>query len=357
MIRQTVSNLIAIFQVLIRKKLSSIIKQCWNLLIGLGDEKKPFTRTKAYQSINSEYESFIAEYKKNKNCYKVTSNSKKTKLTEIVLLTRTYNLQDLKDWLHWHLDIIGFDCVHIFDNESLVDIKPLCDNYGSRVTYEKIKGFPDQYALYNRYINNESPAWWVLPIDDDEFVYIGKQFNHNVSELLLSLSDKWQDMVKLSIGWRNMFPVEFTQIRTKSLIENATGWSDEVCSELQSIWRQDNRWIKTFVKTSFPWYWGIPYNSGHNPTMNNGFLINARTIDGRFLSQDYAKSYINNDNLFIAHFQYKSNEEWIMKCKNRPSPANKTFNKNKPEVYSKLYEYKDRFKTFDGLAKLWSIRQ
>ena len=49
-------------------------------------------------------------------------------LTEVVLLTKSYNLQDFKDWMHWHLDIIGFDCAHIFDNESSVDIKSVCDD-------------------------------------------------------------------------------------------------------------------------------------------------------------------------------------------------------------------------------------
>ena len=274
-------------------------------------------------------------------------------LTEVVLLTKSYNLQDFKDWLHWHLDIVGFNHAHIFDNESSVDIKTVCEEYGDRVSYEKVVGWPDQYNLYNRYINNESKAWWVLPIDDDEFLYIGDKFHNNVNEMIFILQDKWKDMKKLSIGWRNMFPIEYTEKRTKSLIENATGWSNEVCLKIFPMWRQDNRWIKTFTRTGDNWYWGIPYNGGHNPTIGNKF-VNSRTIDGRQLTGDSIIPCCNTDDLFIGHFQYKSNEEWVMKCTQRKSAANQSFNKNKPDVYKELYKYQNEFKKFEGMVKLWN---
>lgn len=273
-------------------------------------------------------------------------------LTEVVLLTKSYNLTDFQDWLHWHLDIVGFDHCHIFDNESLVDIKSVCDKYGDKVSYEIVKGWPDQYNLYNRYINNESPAWWVLPIDDDEYLYIGDFFKHSVNNLILLLQKKWKDMNKLSIGWRNMFPLSFQEKRTSSVIENALGWSNEACYKLSQLWRQDNRWVKTFVKMTNNWHWGLPYNGGHNPTIGKT-LINSRTIDGRQFPWDCIMPPCNNDQLFIAHFQYKSEEEWAMKCSKRKSAANKTFDKNKPFVYKELYKYKDDFKKFDGMLKLW----
>ena len=276
----------------------------------------------------------------------------KTKLTEVVLLTKSYNLQDFKDWLHWHLDIIGFDCCHVFDNESSVDIKSVCDSYGDKVTYELVKGWPNQYALYTRYINNESPAWWVLPIDDDEFLYVGDKYNNNVNELILTLQNKWKDMTKLSIGWRNMFPMEYTENRTKSLIENATGWSNVICKRLYNLWRQDNRWLKTLTKTTSKWHWGLPHNFGHNPTIGST-KIKSYLIDGRRVDTDFSFPEAENSELFIAHYQYKSNAEWMSKCKNRKSPARTDFNKNKPMVYKELYKYKKEFKEFKGLVKLW----
>lgn len=275
-------------------------------------------------------------------------------LSEVVLLTKSYNLQDFNDWLHWHLDIIGFDHAHIFDNESTVDIETVCNRYGDKVSYEKINGWPNQYALYNRYINNESKAWWVLPIDDDEFLYVGDQHENDVNTLLLNVYDKWKDIIKLSIGWRNMFPLTFTEDRgDKSLIENATGWSNDVCTKLYPLWRQDNRWIKTFVKTTNKWHWGLPHNGGHNPTIGKA-QVKSRTLDGRFLTGDFILPPANPDELFIAHYQYKSNKEWIMKCSQRKSAASKTFNKNKPTVYKELYKYQDNFKIFNRMVELWN---
>lgn len=281
----------------------------------------------------------------------------KTKFTEVVLLTKSYNLQDFKDWLHWHLDIIGFDHCHVFDNESSVDIKSVCDSYGDKVTYELIKGWPDQYSLYNRYINNESPAWWVLPIDDDEFLYVGDKFNNDINTMMLTLKKQYPEMKKLSMCWRNMFPLSYIKNRTKSLIENATGWSNDVCQLLRANadWRQDNRWFKTIVFNTGDLHWGLPFNSGHEPT-HGSKNFDTYFIDGYKQCND--KGWIlppkNSDDLFIAHYQYKSDEEWQMKCTKRISAANKTFNKNKPLVYKKIYDYKEHFKNCDLLYKIWN---
>ena len=277
-------------------------------------------------------------------------------LTEVVLLTKSYNLQDFKDWMHWHLDIIGFQRCHIFDNESSVDIKSVCDSYGDRVTYEMVNGWPNQYSLYNRYINNESPAWWVLPIDDDEFLYIGNKYNNNVNIALVALQKLYPDMVKLSMSWKNMFPMEFTKTRTKSLVENATGWSDKASESLYSQWRQDNRWIKTCVNTMHQWYWGIPHNGGHNPSeavSNN--KISSYLCDGTIIENcsDSIMPPRSNLDLFVAHYQFKSDEEWRMKCARRKSAANVAFNKQKPEIYTLLYNYQSMFQEDNRMVKLW----
>lgn len=287
---------------------------------------------------------------------------KKTCLTEVVLLTKSYNLQDFKDWMKWHLEIIKFDHVHIFDNESSVDIKSVCDSYGDKASYEFIEGWPNQYALYNRYINNESPAWWVLPIDDDEFLYVSEKYKHNVNTMILTLQEKWPDMMKLSVRWRNMFPLEFTEVRTKSLIENATGWSNEACESLHDMWRQDNRYIKTFSKMTCKYHWGIHCdrkidNSGHNPVaIDKPFDIVPYMCNGSKLS--YKQASVNvynteNDDVFLAHYQFKSNSEWKMKCTSRKSAASKTFDKNKPLVYEKLYDFKNKFKSCNYMIKLF----
>ena len=273
--------------------------------------------------------------------------------TEVVLLTKSYNLQDFKDWLHWHMDIIGFQRCHVFDNESSVDIKTECQKYGERVTYELVKGWPNQYALYNRYINNESPAWWVLPIDDDEFLYVSDIYRHNINLALFRLQEKYPDMVKLSMSWKNMFPLEDTKARSKSLIENAMGWSNSISESLFQYWRQDNRWIKTCVNTMCHWDWGKPYNGGHNPSIKNN-KVPSHLPNGIIVNDcaDFVLPPRTNLDLFVAHYQFKSDDEWRLKCTTRKSAANLSFNKNHPDIYSMLYKSTSPILCDDRLYKL-----
>lgn len=265
-------------------------------------------------------------------------------LTEVVLLTKSYNLQDFKDWLHWHLDIIGFNHVHIFDNESSVDIKTVCDSYGDRVSYEKVVGWPNQYALYNRYINNESKAWWVLTIDDDEFLYVSEKYNHNINDAMIEISEKRKSWNKLCIGWRNLFPKKYIEERTnKHLILNSTGYSHEACKH----WQYGDLAIKCFVKTICKYDWNItrghnPYNGGDSYTLN----------EEKITTNLQTKPTTGNEDLILFHYQFKSNNEWLWKCKNRSSPTNKKFKKDFPDYYKRIYN--NKINEDLRMSKLWS---
>jgi len=230
-------------------------------------------------------------------------------LTEVLLITKTTNLQDFKDWLHYHLDVINFQHAHIMDNESQVDIKMICDSYGDRVSYEKIIGLPCQYDNYNRYINNESKAWWVLPIDDDEYLWM-KNYN-NVNDMIMDYSEKWPDMNKLSIRWKNMFPDDpHAKRENKSLME--------FCKNDNPVWAElfdgGNKPVKTFVKTTIPVNHTIKIgNQTHNPITDGSksYMCNGDRLYGNW----YYGS--GDDDLKLLHYQYKSEDEWNWKCLNR----------------------------------------
>ena len=233
----------------------------------------------------------------------------KTKLSEVILLVKSYNLQDFIDWMHWHLDIIGFDCAHIFDNESLVDIKSVCDTYGDRVTYEKVIGWPNQYALYNRYINNESPAWWILPIDDDEFLWM-KSFS-NVNDMIIHYQEKWPKMNKLSIRWKNMFPQHPLELRgSKSLMEFNTNDNERWAN----LFEGGNKPVKTIVRVTSPIIYDIKTNQTHNPIANGmaSYMCNGE----RVINNWYLGPNTDND-VKLLHYQFKSNDEWKWKCLHR----------------------------------------
>lgn len=239
-------------------------------------------------------------------------------LTEVLLLVKSRNLQDFSDWLKWHIEKIGFDHCHIFDNESSVDIKSICDKYGDKVSYEKIVGWPNQYALYNRYINNESPAWWVLPIDEDEFLYM-KNFD-NVNKMVLYYQSKWPDMTKLSVRWKNMFPDDPLAKRTDEHIMDFCKNSNESWAIL---FDGGNKPVKTFVKTTNQILYSVDKKQTHNPITENNqsYMCNGERLVGNWYTG------INTDNdLKILHFQYKSKDEWEWKCNNRSRVSMKNGN-------------------------------
>lgn len=259
----------------------------------------------------------------------------KNYLTEVVLLTKSYNITDFLDWMHWHLDVIRFDHCHIFDNESTVDIKSVCDKYGDRVSYELVKGWPDQYKLYNRYINNESQALWVLPIDDDEFLYVSEKYNHKINDLLLDLNRLHKDWFKVSVGWRNLFPSKYTEERTNlHLVLNATGWSDQA----SEVWQAGNRPVKTFVRTTHKFEWSDRIgHSTHDPLVNGQYQP-SRTFEGKPVRNSWQLTPTDgNSAMILYHYQFRSNKEWEYKCAKRISAGCKSFNKNFPDLYKKLY--------------------
>lgn len=268
----------------------------------------------------------------------------------MVLVVKAYNKQDFNDWLKWHLDVIGFEHCHIFDNESIVDIKSVCRSYGDRVTYELVGGWANQYALYERYINHESRAWWVLPIDDDEFVYVSDKYNHSINNVVLDLYDNHKELNKLSIGWRNLFPVAFTETRLDPhLVLNAVGWSDSA----SEVWQAGNRPVKTFVKTTAYYEWSNRIgHSTHDPLVN-GRYVPSRTIDGSVVNNSWQQAPTKGTaDLILYHYQFKCNKEWLYKCAKRKSPASKSFYKNFPKKYAELYDGYS-IDTDYRMAKLW----
>ncbi len=268
---------------------------------------------------------------------------------EVVLLTKSYNLQDFKDWLHWHLDIIGFDHAHIFDNESSVDIKTVCDSYCERVSYELVKGWPNQYALYNRYINDESKAWWVLPIDDDEFLYVSDKYDNNITDCLLEVNTIHKDWNKIAVGWRNMFPTKYTENRLDDhIILNATGWSDKA----SEIWQVGNRPVKSFVLTTCKYEWSDRIgHSTHDPLVNGKYLP-GHTIDGKQVKNSWQDTPTNSEaDMILYHYQFRCNEEWKYKCAKRVSAA-AHWNKNFPQKYAELYK-RGNISIDERMANLW----
>ena len=111
--------------------------------------------------------------------------------SEVMLLTKSDYPEELDCWLHWYLNILGFDHIVIFDNESPIDIQSVISKFPQdKIEYRFIPGWPNQYKLYTDYLK-ESKAQWVIPLDDDEFLYIGERYNYNIKDLIIAISSQY----------------------------------------------------------------------------------------------------------------------------------------------------------------------
>lgn len=93
-------------------------------------------------------------------------------MTTLICLTKAYNLGDFDTWLSYHLSCI--DRIIILDNESEVDVKSVCEGRPG-VEYHFIKGWPDQWHLFNDILNQKTDIKFqkdeiVAFLDDDEYL-------------------------------------------------------------------------------------------------------------------------------------------------------------------------------------------
>ena len=103
----------------------------------------------------------------------------------IICLTKSYNKLDFEYWYRYYRSYNAI--IHIINNDSCVDIKPLIT--GEKDTYEEINGWPDQWNLFDRILNdnvyNFKNGDYVIFADDDEYFWfrhgwhtdIGNEFN------------------------------------------------------------------------------------------------------------------------------------------------------------------------------------
>ena len=94
-------------------------------------------------------------------------------MIHLVCLTKPYNDNDFKLWYKWH-KALGIDKIHVFHNDSDLRI----DRYVNPPdTYQYIHGWPDQWNLFNKILNENTLKFEnqdiVMFLDDDEFLWYG----------------------------------------------------------------------------------------------------------------------------------------------------------------------------------------
>lgn len=235
--------------------------------------------------------------------------------TEAMLLTKYMSSDDLKYWLDWHLNKIGFEHIHVFGNELPYDAKAICDKFNNKVDFENVTGIPRQYKLYDRYLAIQSKAEWVMPIDDDEFLVFDETMFNNVAEAIDYYDKKLPNMEMLAVRWMHMFPEKFhTERNGVPLMEYNCCRSPELASMFE---RTGDNCVKCIVHR----YGWIHYEEtienpagGHVPKHSNA--KSAVGFDGTRIN---SYCYINepkdtlDEKIRLIHCRYWGYSEYCQK--------------------------------------------
>lgn len=231
--------------------------------------------------------------------------------TEAICLTKYMNGRDMDEWLKWHIDICHFDHIHIINNDSQFDIKSICEQYNNIVSYEELHGYPRQYATYDDYINNRSTAEWVMPIDDDEYLEISKEFS-TVANAIEYYKTQLVDMEMLAIRWKHLFPIKFKTERTCSVLEYCTREHHTLACAFHLF---GDRGVKPIIhRTGKIHYLEGVINRGHIPLHDKADF--AYGFDGRKIVKnafDQLPQNTDNEKIRLIHCRYKGYSEYVNK--------------------------------------------
>lgn len=246
--------------------------------------------------------------------------------TEAMLLTRYITPDDLREWLDHHLYKVQFERAHVFDNTKTGNLKEVCDSYGPRVSYERVYGYPRQYRLYDSYVNCHSTARWIMPIDDDEFLWLDGF--ENVGEAIEYYKRKLPHMMMLGVRWKHLFPERFHSERTGKVLDYCTVENPKLA---QTFMHLGDRGIKTIVER----YGDVHYEeTWENPA--GGHVPKHTCFYGAVMCDGSAclgcgvpeGTVLADERIRLLHCRYKGYSDWKAKsadnrtvCDSSPSPV------------------------------------
>lgn len=223
----------------------------------------------------------------------------------------------MPEWIEYHR-FLGFDFVHLYDNNPTFTSQNLLNKYGDFVRITHLPGglhwnaTEDCYSLYG---NN---SWWVAEIDSDEFIVLHK--HDNIKQLLAEVVPGGGS---LSLNWY-MFGSNFHKVDNNgSVLERFTARTKTVHPIVKSI---------SFLPD-------ITSINCHNPTLKSGkwqFDTRGRKFRGSENPNGPA------DVAVVNHYITRSTEECLRKTSHNRSDGNRH-----PSIYCTHY---DRNHVYDSTA-------
>ena len=235
--------------------------------------------------------------------------------SEAMCLTKFLNEDGLIEWIEHHLNL-GFDHLHIFNNESSYPCEEICKKYKDNVSYELIKGSPRHYKIFNNYINSEHcKSEWVIPIDDDEYLELNTNICGSVNELIDYYINKFPNLEMFAIRWKHLFPKKFHTERTGKVLDYCTEENPQLAKSFQKM---GDRGIKTFVHRFGKIYYEETQENPHGGHVPKHSISNwARLFNGELINTCSCKSQIIDleEPARLLHCRFKGYTWYINKNK------------------------------------------
>lgn len=260
--------------------------------------------------------------------------------SEAMCLTRYFDEQGLREWISHHLTI-GFDHIHIFDNESDYPCKAICDEYGDNVSYELITGSAQHYKIFDEYVNSDRcKSEWVIPIDDDEYFDLNTDVCNSVNECIDWYINKFPYSHMFAIRWRHLFPKVFHKDYDGPVLSYCTEENPKLASSFQ---RMGDRGIKTFVHR----YGKIHYETteenpsgGHVP--KHSAATYALLYNGEKITRCSCMKLPDSigEPARLIHCRYKG-YSWYVNKNNDIVETNRELDNNSGKPYTHYYKFNE----------------
>lgn len=242
----------------------------------------------------------------------------------LICITKHNDAYNFTEWLQYHKNI-GFNEIYIFDNNSIIDIKNICDKFNNVHYIKYFKEWPNQNKLYTDIFDNKTNIKltnhdYVTCVDDDEYLWIDQNFK-NINETLCWYFTTY-NTDSIYLPWNFM--------SSKKLLDKTlTSWISSLIyrrNESLTTGIQGKAIIKYDKKNKYNWNYVFNNKNlgGHAPFINNRRIsINSigEIVEGLYSLPDTLINNSTKAKIRLFHYHIKSKRDWLWKIK-RGSAAN-----------------------------------
>lgn len=295
---------------------------------------------------------------------------------EILLMSNSNSkkqLNNLIDWIYWHLNVVGIDHI-IFVHNNCKDttiqnkFKNVCDHFKQVDYYYEPVG--SQSLIYNKYLPL-SKSKYTICIDEDEYIYIKNKkiqdvvfddkfykfgipmVNFYANSVLKDTQEPWLNVFKYICQNEQMLTID-DFIYYKVLVNNSINHyiinskTDECCL------------VSTKNEKIMDSYQIIGNGLVHNPCsiLNGEYLPLYNMYYNKPLFSGMIKNPINVDNtdIFIAHYKYRTESDYTNKIKNNQfSDVSNWYYQYRYilNTFYKIYSNANKFMLYDNLSLIY----